>query len=553
MLQNDYLELLKKAEDECIEFKEVKGGNFDIDKLARYFSALSNEARLNSKESAWLIFGVTDNKKIVGTKYKDTAPSLQKVKQDMSQRIDNGLTFLRIEELNIDGNRVLFFEIPPAHINSPTSYNGAFYGRNGESVSPLSTLELNKLLNQHFNDWSKEIIEELTINDLDVEALRVARSNYKAKNPRIIDEIETWTDIEFLNKAKITIKGKITKTTVLLLGKSESAINLSPNPAKISWILKNERGIEEDYEHFSPPYLLTAEMAFHKIRNLNYRYMQDNTLFPTEIKKYDPYVIREVLNNCIAHQDYRLNGKINIVEFPNKLIFSNLGLFLPGTVENVISQEGPQERYRNPFLAEAMVNLNMIDTIGSGIRKMIDTQIKRYFPLPEFDFTKAPDGAPRVQVTIIGEVLDINYTKLLVNNTNLSIEEIMLLDKLQKGQRISKVDADYLRSKKLIEGRYPNVYVPSNIAEVTNTRGKYLDRVGFNNMHYKELILEYLRKFQPASKSQLYTDISDKFPSYLTVEQKNKKLDNLLNNLSKKENKIESIGYGKKATWKLKN
>lgn len=51
----------------------------------------------------------------------------------------------------------------------------------------------------------------------------------------------------------------------------------------------------------------------------------------------------------------------------------------------------------------------------------------------------------------------------------------------------------------------------------------------------------------------MYTDISDKFPSYLTVEQKNKKLDNLLNNLSKKENKIESIGYGKKATWKLKN
>lgn len=110
MLQNDYLELLKKAEDECIEFKEVKGGNFDIDKLTRYFSALSNEARLNSKESAWLIFGVTDNKKIVGTKYKDTAPSLQKVKQDMSQRIDNGLTFLRIEELNIDGNRVLFLK-----------------------------------------------------------------------------------------------------------------------------------------------------------------------------------------------------------------------------------------------------------------------------------------------------------------------------------------------------------------------------------------------------------------------------------------------------------
>ncbi len=36
--------------------------------------------------------------------------------------------------------------------------------------------------------------------------------------------------------------------------------------------------------------------------------MTVGTLFPNEIDIYDEYVIREVLNNCIAHQDYEPNG-----------------------------------------------------------------------------------------------------------------------------------------------------------------------------------------------------------------------------------------------------
>jgi ATP-dependent DNA helicase RecG len=34
-----------------------------------------------------------------------------------------------------------------------------------------------------------------------------------------------------------------------------------------------------------------------------------------------------------------------------------------------------------------MVNLGMIDTIGSGIRKMFMIQKEKFFPLPEYDFS----------------------------------------------------------------------------------------------------------------------------------------------------------------------
>ncbi len=103
-----------------------------------------------------------------------------------------------------------------------------------------------------------------------------------------------------------------------------------------------------------------------RIRNLTVRALPSGTLFPQEITQYDPWVIREALHNCIAHQDYGLHGRIVVVEFPASILLSNVGRFPAGDVETVIRQDAPLEIYRNPFLADAMVELNMIDTQGGG-------------------------------------------------------------------------------------------------------------------------------------------------------------------------------------------
>jgi len=71
-------------------------------------------------------------------------------------------------------------------------------------------------------------------------------------------------------------------------------------------VLKNRDSVEVDYEHFTCPLILSIEKVYKKIRNLKYRYIAEPTLFPEEVDTYDPYVIREALNNCIAHQDYEL-------------------------------------------------------------------------------------------------------------------------------------------------------------------------------------------------------------------------------------------------------
>ena len=129
-----------------------------------------------------------------------------------------------------------------------------------------------------------------------------------------VAEVDSWDDETFLNKAKLTIKGKITRTALLLLGKEESEHFLNPADCKIRWLLKDHLGNDRDYALFGMPLLLAVDKVYSHIRNLKYHYIREGTLFPEEIDQYEPYSIREALNNCIAHQDYALAGRINVIE-----------------------------------------------------------------------------------------------------------------------------------------------------------------------------------------------------------------------------------------------
>jgi ATP-dependent DNA helicase RecG len=536
----DELRALRK-ETEWVEFKQART-SFDFDRLGKYFSALSNEANLKDKECGWLVFGVTDeDRKIVGTQYRPNKAKLDRLKLEVANETTNRMTFIEIHELLLSEGRVVMFQIPAA-------WKGFYYGREGESINALSLQEIERIRSQvKHEDWSAQICPNATIDDLDHKAILRARKEYKEKNPQKKDEIKKWDDVTFLNKGKVTIQGKITNTAIVLLGKEESEHFLTPSVAKISWILKDANGVEKDYEHFGPPFILNAEKVFKKIRNLKYRYLRDETLFPTEINQYDPWVIREALHNCIAHQDYELKGKINVVEEPDELIFTNVGNFIPGDVETVITQDSPPEIYRNAFLAQGMVNLNMIDTIGGGIKKMFKTQMQRFFPLPDYDLTQ-PE---RVIVKIVGRVLNENYTRLLIKNTDMDLFTVMLLDKVQKHIRLSKDEHTFLKSKKLVEGRYPNLFVSSRIAAAMEEKAKYIRYRAFDKQYYQDMIIEFISKNGSASRREINDLLLNKLPDILTEKQKKSKINNLLAEMSSKLRIIENSGSRKYSRWVL--
>jgi ATP-dependent DNA helicase RecG len=234
------------------------------------------------------------------------------------------------------------------------------------------------------------------------------------------------------------------------------------------------------------------------------------------------------------------------VEKPDSLVFSNVGNFLPGSVQRVIEQDAPQEIYRNPFLAEAMVNLNMIDTIGSGIKRMFIEQKNRFFPLPDYNLTVLN----KVEVSIPGRIWDENYTRLLMKNTSLDLHTVILLDKVQKRIELTDQEIKELKLLGLIEGRKPNLYVSAVIADKTDQKADYIKHRGFKDSHYKSLILQYLDKYGKATKSDIDKLLLDILPGVLDNEQRENKVRNIIYAMSKRDKTIENQGTTRYPVWK---
>jgi len=532
MPDNDKIALVDRlralpTETEWFEFKR---NHHEPQAIGEYLSALANSACLARRPYGYLVYGLDDKThEVVGTKFDPYAVKA-KGNQDLLPWLAAGLRPNMGFEPHIvthPNGRVVLFEIGPAR-DQPVSFSGKAFIRVGASKTELAKHpEKSRAIWMRSRDWSGELCEAATLADLDPDAVAKAREQFAVKHPSQASAMAEWDDLTFLNKAKILKQGRATRAALLLLGRPESATLLSPAAAKISWVLKDKENRELDYEHFGPPFLFAGDRLQRRIRNLIVRAMPGGTLFPQEITQYDPWVIREALHNCIAHQDYGLNGRISVVEFPDRILLTNVGDFLPGNVETVIQQDSPQPIYRNPFLADAMVELNMIDTQGGGIKRMFETQRKRSFPLPDYDLTKQG----QVSAIISGQILDERYTKLLMERTDLNLGQVMLLDRVQKKQHISRDEHRRLKTTGMVEGRYPNLIVAGAVAKATGETGRHIRERGFDNKYYLDLILALVRQHGPVSRKEIDDAVLSKLPDRFTPEQKLHKINNLVQQL----------------------
>ena len=99
----------------------------------------------------------------------------------------------------------------------------------------------------------------------------------------------------------------------------------------------------------------------------------------------------------------------------------------------MLSERVPR-KYRNPFLVTAMTELNLIDHLGNGIHRIVADQRRRFLPMPDYDLSDPSE----VKLTIHGAVIDEAYTRLMMVRTDLSLEDVLALDRVQKKVPISK-------------------------------------------------------------------------------------------------------------------
>ena len=516
-------------ENEVVEFKKAEN-NFDFDDLGKYFSALSNEANLRDKDFAWLVFGVHDKtREILGTSYKNGMKSLQKLKYDLSQHTTDRNTFRDIYELEVEGKRVLMFQIPAAPRGIPMAWQGHFYARRGESLVALDMGKYEEIRRQTVNeDWTAGVVADATIDDLDTKAIAKAREGYKQRYPRLAKECDGWDDKVFLDKAGLTIDGKVTRTTLLLVGKETSAHKLN-HIAQIVWKCFQDGQVFGDI--YTIPFVLTTTELLGRIRNYRFKIYPKDSLIPAEVWKYDTESILEGMHNSIAHQQYEKNARIIVTENMDSLKFQNDGNFYEGDYKEYITGEKTPKSYRNPALVKAMVNIRMIDTQGYGIHKMYQSQKDRYLPMPDYDLSTADE----VILNLPGTIIDENYSLMLLANQDMSLMDAVLLDQVQKGKPINDSAIKKLRKEGLIEGRKPHLYVSKQIAKATNTQVEYTLKKGFNDAECQEWIMKALNDHKVLSRKQINELLWNKLPMDFTEEQKMSKIKNLLYKMHKND------------------
>ncbi|MFR6557089.1 MAG: RNA-binding domain-containing protein [Alistipes putredinis] len=538
----------ENARCEWKEFKNLKNSFCGDEKndVISYVSAIAN------MDGGDLVIGVHDKTlEIVGT---DT---YNYDKQKAILRLTERCVNLSTEDLYIDefitddtNRKVWVIHIPKHLPKRPVFAHNKAWQRIEDSLVEMTTERMSTILDEPIfseTDWSAQIVSDATIDDLDEVAIAKARMMFKKVHSRIPEaEVNAWTVETFLSKCGIMKNGGITRAAIILLGKYESAFKLRPAVVQVTWTRRDEKQDVVDYEHFTVPFILTVDEILSKIENLTMREMPGGTLFPDTMKQYDDYTIREALHNCIAHQDYTMQQRINFVENPTYLYYSNAGSFIPGTLENALTNEEPQAYFRNECLCRAMVDFNMIDTVSRGIKKMFNEQWRRHFPMPDYEI----DAKNRkVSVRIYGNEINKQYTNLLKTNDSLILWDCISLDAVQKGRTIHEDVAQNLLNRGLIEGEAPNYTISLGIAKATNQLQGYTKQKGLDKEKMKQMILQYLKNAgtDGAKRDSIYEYIKDVMPQVKTHEQQLRLLGDILSALS-----VDKLIYAKGRIWFLK-
>ena len=404
MTPNDITNILRNllampAESELVEFKEANDA-FDSDKLGKYFSALSNEANLKGAKEAWLVFGVNNAQKVVGTAFRTDPVKLQNLNKEVADHCTNRLTFRGIYDFTHEGKRIILFEIPPATTGYPTAWKGHHYGRDGESLGPLNTDERHR-------------IEGRTLMQPVFER-GIAFSN--ASISHILELLDWQKYFELCGYDESTDAQEIVMRLVSIKAvvRADGALHITNLGAVL--FARDLRRFEH-LEHKAIRIILyegtgrtgakvqqTGQMGYALGFNRAANWLNDRLPSREEIGRalretvptYPIKAVRELIANALIHQDFTVSGSTLMVEvFSNRIEITN-----PGTpLINVLEFLTHIPVSRNEAIAATMQLFKFCERQGSGIDRVVEECEKFLLPAPDFirgdSYTRAILYAPR--------------------------------------------------------------------------------------------------------------------------------------------------------------
>lgn len=550
----EQLKKFKESEDK-VEFKKAEQGNLAYDGGSRvkpgdrrkcilgYVTALCNEG------GGCLVLGMEDAypHKIVGTKqaegqlgdlegniYKDTQirPVIYELYEDETSK----------------KGRVLVIEVPPRPVGKLFRFEDVALMRVGEELRPMSDEMIFSILQEHEPDFSADICEGVTINDLDKEAIRILKQKYatKQKNPDFL----TLPDEQVLSDLNLIKDGKVTNAALILVGKQEVLNSKLPQASVILEYRKSESLVPyNNRQVYGQPFYKMIDMLWHDIDLRNDKIDVHEKSYIFNIPYFNEDVIREAINNAITHRDYRRTSETVIKQYPQKLVVMNTGGFPLGvTIENLLRV---QSTPRNRLLADVLAKTGVVERSGQGVDKIYKNTLLEGKDEPDYSHS----DPFRVELHLSAVIKDKAFAMFLDSEQRdlpeeerLSVFEVMALNRIREG-RSDDVDKEMLKvllDRRLIEkrGKTRGTYyiLSKSYYEYCGKEGEYSKMEDWNAIQALPVVMAHFSTFKTAKMKD--------FVSILDSHMSRKQVRNIIN-LFVEQGFLSKEGTGSGTTYSV--
>jgi len=282
---DDFNRWLEQPEKETLEFKTAKNSYSRDKDLPDYCAALANE------RGGKLILGVTNDRKIVGSKaFEGTYNTLS---HDLLSKIKIRVD---VEEFIHPKGRVLIFHVPSRPVGQAIRSTGNYHYpmRAGESLVEMDQITLRKILTETDTDFSAQIVNELTVADLDRAALRNFKKRWAEKSKRT-EYLDFDSDKALRALGLLTDKG-LNYASLILFGKKEKIDQFLPgNEIIFEWRHDAGKTAHDFRKNWREPFFKIYDEIWETINARNIRIPFQEGLFQREIYAFSEKPVREAL------------------------------------------------------------------------------------------------------------------------------------------------------------------------------------------------------------------------------------------------------------------
>lgn len=487
------LQKLRESEDH-IEFKEAKhnypfAGGKHVDPKERRRCVLGYVVALANEKGGRLVLGMADKMPhaVVGSDFAQE--KVGELTDEIYKRLG-----IRIEaaELYEDGKRVLVLSVPSRPVGRLLRFEGVPLMRTGESLREMSDAEIFRILSEQEPDFSAKICEELTIADLDKEAMAEMKAQYarKQENPLF----QNYPDEQVLSDLDLLKDGKLNYAALILLGKSEAIRKYLPqNNIVVEFRTYHSMIQYTARKEFQLPLFIAVDKVWDYINqpasNPLLHYNDGPYIF--DIPSFNKEAIREAILNACCHRSMLIQSDVVIKQYPDSITITNAGGFPSGVdMSNILTVNSVP---RSKLMSEILQKTGLVERSGQGVDKMFYNCIMEGKALPDYSGT----DPYQVSLTFKAPILDTAFVIFIrkVQDNRPAAERLNVFELLAL-YKIAMRDYEGLEEKTLRKLSEENLVVYENGSYRLSEeyRSESAERLKGLNMNHLKLVSDCFHK-----------------------------------------------------------